>query len=136
MITLGKADLIKKNSVFAFLWLEFLGTFFLSLCYNLAGKNLDGLAVCYFLATLWSWQHSCAHFNISLTLAEAIYNFDSIGENWKGYLYVALTQIFAAISGVLVTSLISRVTVVNDFTKNFSPVPPTLCPSMNGFRCT
>ena len=136
MIALGKSDIIQRKQLVSFLWLEFLGTLFITLSYNLAGKNFEGVALTFFLATLWSWQHSCAHFNIALTLGEAIYNFDTIGEHWKGYLYVIATQTVATLFGILVTFFITRVTVVNDWTKTFSPAPPTLCPAMNGFRCT
>lgn len=69
----------KKNTIFFYLH-EFLGTAFLCLAYNLGGKiasgdsTKGGVSPMLFVVSMWSWDLSCAHFNLAVSLGSLVFN--------------------------------------------------------------
>ena len=67
-------NITNKNKKF-FYFYEFMGTAFLSFCYNISNKqNIRDFPIsCVLMViSLWSWELSSAHFNLAITIASYI----------------------------------------------------------------
>lgn len=89
------------------------------------------------IVSIFSWNHSFAHFNIAITIGEMILRAKSIGQvfdNFDIVLKVFIVQICGGLLSIFITFMISKITLAGA-SKTYYPVPPTLCPGYQNLGC-
>jgi hypothetical protein len=84
-------DAFKGQKVSTYLLYEFMGTILLSTAYNFNKRNHETMAAFVFIASVWSWDRSCAHFNYAITLGEAMFAISDFRTDWIRYGLIGVT---------------------------------------------
>ncbi len=98
MVKYTSSEDAKVSRVYFCLY-ELLGTAVITTAYNLGIPVYLPL----FVVTLWAWDMSSAHFNFGLTVAACLFNTKYWKQNSLEFAQIALSQIFGALLGIVLT---------------------------------
>ena len=103
---------------------------FLTMCFNLG--QLNGYTLGLLVVSIFSWEVSCAHFNMAITLAETLFQLEDYGqfkERLPSIIKLVCAQLLGAPFGILITFMVSDITFGIGDAKSINPTVPLLCPS-------
>ena len=117
---------------------ELIGTSILTLAYNLS--SLSGGQPVLLVISLWSWEISCAHFNVAVTLGSLLFHSDLLSfkngketrKNLMQFFLIIVCQFFGSLFGIFLTFAGSKIIwpVEDTDQKSIYPEVPNLCPSV------
>lgn len=87
------------------------------------------------MVSFWAWEKSSAHFNMAITVGEAMANMSRFRDEWIKYALIAFAQLTGSLTGVLMTFIASKKTDTNN-TRTITPDVPVLCPGYSKQSCS
>jgi len=101
-------------------------------------NNIGGVYPVLLIISLWSWEISCAHFNLGVTLGSLLFHIDEhwckkkeYKKNLMQFFLIILCEFIGSLFGVFLTFAASKIVWPDGLgtkTKEIYPNPPTLCP--------
>jgi len=122
-----------EKKVGRYLLYEFFGTMFLCWAYLMGGRT--ALIIAPLIAYVVCWDKCPNHFNLAVTIGEAMYNSDELLKTWQKYLLIVIMQFCGALGAIFFVFVCQNQTYPNAYQKIFHPNPPRLCPTLNGGSC-
>lgn len=103
---------MSTNEKLAYMFYEFMGTFILCYAFNITFVlfQLYQFPWVLYIVSMMSWEVSCAHFNLGITVAYAFNELDNLKENWFKLTCAIIAQLCGAVAAMFVARFATDVT--------------------------